>query len=62
MTSKSGIRTANKIEAHNCPLLCTCGYLPEDQPDTWHFCGWFGGAQTVNDDLLVVRCQFPECD
>ena len=59
MISKSGIRTIDKIEAHNCPILCTCGYLPEDQQDKWSFCGWFGGALSVNADLLVVHCQCP---
>lgn len=53
-TQKSGIRTPEKIEAHNCPILCTCGYL-QDKED-WNFCGYFAGTVDVSADLLVVQC------
>ena len=59
MVSKSGIRTPEKIEAHNCPILCTCGHPSSDEPERWRFCGWFGGSQDVNANLLVVRCNCP---
>lgn len=59
MTSKSGIRTPKKIEAHNCPILCTCGHQAHEEPEPWRFCGWFVGSQDVSADLLLVRCNCP---
>lgn len=56
VTSKSGIRTDEKIEAHNCPILCTCGYIYAGAEDEWNFCGYFAGTLDVTADLLVVRC------
>lgn len=55
LVSKSGVRTADKIEAHNCPILCTCGYLQD--PEVWNFCGYFAGTLDVTADLLLVRCK-----
>jgi len=58
--SKSAMRNHEKIEANNCPIESTCGYLHTGKPqEKCQFCGYFGGTIDVDKDLLVVACRYP---